>query len=130
LAQKDAFGHIADLRLFRNMALHAYLVAHLAAERFIALECHALSQQPCRQPTRLEHHHLARPGIPAIEHDLRHLSRLARTRRRFDDNAVLALQRFRQLIAQFIDGKLLGIHGKGTQGILMITSADLRLKAE
>ncbi len=76
LSKENTLGHIADLGLARDMRFHTNLIAHLTAERFAALEGHALGQQPCRQPARLKHHHLARASHPAIKHHLRHLRRL------------------------------------------------------
>ncbi len=105
LPQQDALGHVNDPRLLRRDVLQPVLKAHLTTQLRFALLRHTFRQQPCGQPARLQHDDPPRANEPVIQHELRHLSRFTRPRRRLDHHTTLALQNARQIRAQRNNGK-------------------------
>jgi hypothetical protein len=59
------------------------LIADCLAQTLAALLGHAARGHARGQPPRLKHEHITRPAC--VEHGGRHARRLARARRRFDD---------------------------------------------
>ena len=89
LPQQNTFGDEANARALRNDILEPNLIADFFAEPATALLRDARSEQPRRQPPRLQNHHLAIAEQPVIEQDLRDLRRFPGARRRLKNEARL-----------------------------------------
>jgi hypothetical protein len=90
--REHALGQEAQARARTGDLVEADLITDRFAEALAALLGHAARGHARGQASRLKHEHVARARQSGVEHGGRHARRLARARRRFDDEARRAAQ--------------------------------------
>ncbi len=107
-AREDAFGDDFDARARRHFRFEADAITDGFADRFAALRGHEFRRRARSDATRFEHEDFLVAEPRRVEQRERHLRRLARAGRRFEDQSRMLGQRCRYARQHVADRKVSG----------------------